>query len=72
MISLINRFKSKLYYLGGGGGLLGVPVIAGLSLGKGGGVWVIILVTFVTLLILLLIFWVCVRSWKKKKGNEFL
>lgn len=68
MISL-SRFTSPLRYGGLATGLFGIPVVAGLSLGDGGGAWVIMLVTFVTLLVLLLVFWICLRFWKRKKGT---
>ena len=69
MISL-NRFIAPLRYCGLATGLFGIPVFAGLFLGNGQGSWVIMLVTFVTLLFLLLVFVGCLRLWKRKKGKE--
>lgn len=53
-------------------GIVGLSGTAGLSFSRLGvfdSVWLIMAVTFVTLLVLSLIFFVCFRLWKKKKGN---
>jgi hypothetical protein len=68
-MSSLGQYSS---YLRGGGiaaGLIGVPVLAGLSLGKGEGSLIIMGVVFVSLLSLLLLFWIGLRIWKAKKGN---
>ncbi len=64
MISFSRLTSLPRYYLG----ILGVPVIAGLSFLSGS--WVIVLVVFFTLLILFFILWICLHLWKKKKGSE--
>ena len=78
-MKLLNIFR-RVMSMGGMGryvpyislfALLILPLIAGFALGGSGkSKWIIILVTFVTLAVLLGIFFLIMMIWKKKKGGQ--
>ncbi|MGJ8639098.1 MAG: type VI secretion protein IcmF/TssM N-terminal domain-containing protein [Opitutaceae bacterium] len=64
-----TKLKKPLAIAAGVIALLGIPVVAGLLIGKGEGSWVIMLVTFGALVLFLGLFLLFLKLWKAKKGS---
>lgn len=69
MSQLLNLLKRPLQYLAAMLGLFGIPVAAGSFVGGGTGGMVVMGVTFVSLLLFSLLFYLVHRWYRKMKGN---